>query len=96
MAFVWDEEKRESNLAKHGLDLADAWLVFESPYLERLDQRQNYGEDRWTLLGMLGAHVVFLVYSERRRDIRVISLRKATPQERRIYEQAVQNRPRTP
>lgn len=92
MAFVWDEGKRETNLAKHGLDFADAWQVFEAPYLERLDQRRDYGEDRHLVLGMFGQHVVFLVHTERGEDTRIISFRKATPQERRIYEKTVLNR----
>ena len=93
MGFVWDGVKREANLAKHGLDFEDAWQVFESPYLERLDTRRDYGEDRWAVLGRIGVTVVFLAYTEREKDLRVISLRKATPKERMIYEQTITHRP---
>lgn len=93
MGFEWDEEKRAANLAKHALDFADAWQVFEAPYLESLDQRRDYGEDRFAVLGMFGPHVVFLVHTQRGEDTRVISFRKATPRERRIYERAVHDRP---
>lgn len=92
MGFVWDEAKRETNLAKHGLDFEDAWKVFEGPRLERLDCRQDYGEDRWAALGMIEGWVVFLAYTDRGEDIRVISLRRATPEERRAYEKAISNR----
>ncbi|MGE4424748.1 MAG: BrnT family toxin [Pseudodesulfovibrio sp.] len=92
MGFTWDEVKREANLAKHGLDFADAWKVFEEPYLERLDTRCDYGEDRWAVLGRVEGLGVVLVYTEREADVRIISLRKATPDERRIYEQTISKR----
>ncbi len=82
----WDEAKRQSNLAKHGLDFAVALEIFADYFMERLDTRQDYGEDRWFTLGMLHAEVVVLVYAERDDTFRPISLRKATAQERRIYE----------
>ncbi len=92
MAFIWDEDKRLKNLAKHGLDFIDAEHVFENPYLEKLDTRHNYGEDRWVTLGMIAPNIVVLIYTERGEDTRIISLRKATSQERRIYEKAIANR----
>lgn len=88
MNVTWDEGKRRANLAKHGLDFAAAEKLFDDYRLERLDTRQDYGEDRWIALGMIHGKVVVLVYTERDEDIRAISLRKATPEERTIYEQA--------
>ncbi len=46
MRFVWDEEKRETNLLRHGLDFADAWEIFLSPLLTAVDVREAYGEER--------------------------------------------------
>ena len=86
----WDEAKRESNLAKHGLDLAIALELFADYFMERLDTRQDYGEDRWVALGILRGLIVVLVYTERNGMLRPISLRKATARERSIYEQARQ------
>jgi len=88
LKVIWDEEKRRANLAKHGLDFAAAEGLFDDYRLERLDTRQDYGEDRWIALGLIQGNIVVLVYTERDEDIRVISLRKATPEERTIYEQA--------
>ena len=90
MELEWDEEKREINLAKHGLDLAVSLELFADYFMERLDTRQDYGEDRWVALGMIRGQAVVLVYAERDDRLRPISLRKATVQERSIYEQARQ------
>jgi uncharacterized DUF497 family protein len=93
VSIEWDEAKRVVNLDKHGLDFADAGEVLEGPCLERLDTRKDYGEDRWLVLGSLRGRVVFLVYTEREERMRIISFRKATAEERKVYEQAVANRP---
>jgi len=53
MEMEWDESKREGNLAKHGLDFAIAQEIFADYFMERLDTRQDYGEDRWVVLGMI-------------------------------------------
>lgn len=90
MELEWDEAKRESNLAKHGLDLAVSLELFADYFMERLDTRRDYGEDRWIALGMIRGMLVVLVYTERDDTLRPISLRKATIQERSIYEQARQ------
>lgn len=90
MELEWDEEKRESNLAKHGLDLTVSLELFADYFMERLDTRHDYGEDRWVALGIIRGTVVVLVYTERDDKLRPISLRKATVQERSIYERARQ------
>ena len=90
MELEWDEAKRESNLAKHGFDLAVSQELFADYFVEPLDTRQDYGEERWTALGMIRGLVVVLVYTERDDTLRPISLRRATSQERSIYEQARQ------
>jgi hypothetical protein len=89
MRFEWDEQKNRANLQKHGIDFADAAEVFASPMLIALDDREEYGEERWIGLGMLKARVVVVIYTERDEDtIRIISLRKALRHERERYEQA--------
>lgn len=90
MELEWDEEKRESNLAKHGLDLTVSLELFADYFMERLDTRHDYGEDRWVALGVIRGTIVVLVYTERDDKFRPISLRKATVQERSIYEQVRQ------
>ena len=90
MELEWDEAKREDNLAKHGFDFAIALELFADYFMERLDVRHDYGEDRWVALGMMRGVLVVLVYTERDSKLRPISLRKATIMERSIYEKARQ------
>ncbi len=94
MRFEWDENKNNENIRKHGLDFADAWQVFENPLLSKLDDRENYGEDRWIGVGMMSnGVVVVLVFTEKKHEtIRIISMRKATKNERTRYEKAIQDR----
>jgi uncharacterized protein len=71
---------------------ADAWEVFEGPLLAGLDEREDYGEDRWIGIGFLRGIVVVVVFTERGEDtIRVVSLRKALKHERIKYEQALRD-----
>jgi hypothetical protein len=89
MKFEWNRQKNKANVEKHGLDFADAYRVFESPLLVKLDDREEYGEDRWIGIGLMDTRVVVIVFTEPQADtIRVISFRKATTDERRHYEQA--------
>ena len=46
MNFEWDEQKNRENIRKHGLDLSDAWKIFQAPLVIDLDLRTDYGEDR--------------------------------------------------
>ncbi len=80
MEFEWDERKNQVNITKHELDFADAVKVFRLPLRISLDQRQDYGEERWIGLGMLDGRVVLVVFTEPdEKTIRIISLRKALP-----------------
>ena len=90
MRFEWDDEKNKSNIVKHGFDFADAWEIFEAPLLVGLDDREDYGEDRWIGVGLLRGHIIVVVFTERDAEtIRFISLRKASRHERIKYEQAI-------
>ena len=92
MRFEWDEAKRKANLRKHGLDFRDAWKIFETPMLTALDDREDYGEDRWIGLGMLNNRVVVVIFTERGEDtIRIISMMKAVSDEKRRYEQLLRD-----
>jgi len=92
MQFEWDEQKNQANIRKHGFSLADAWEVFEAPMLVDLDDRFDYGENRWIGIGQLRTRIVVVVYAEPNDEtIRIISLRKALSHERHAYEQAFGN-----
>ncbi len=74
MRFTWDEAKRRANLAKHGLDFADAHRIFSSEIVEFEDDRFQYDEQRVVTLGLLDYLVVMVVSVERGKTIRIISM----------------------
>ncbi len=93
MRFEWDKQKNQINIAKHGLDFADAHKVFDNPMLIQLDARYDYDEERWIGIGLLNHLVVVVVYVERSDGeiIRIISMRKAMNYERRRFEESITN-----
>ena len=64
-----------------------ATTVFKDPFaIERVDDRENYGEERFVMVGMAeGRVVLFLAFSEREERIRIISARRATQSEQDDY-----------
>lgn len=90
--IMWDEQKNQINIRKHGYSFADAAEIFESFMLIDLDDRYAYGENRWVGVGRLQFRVVVVIYSEPDKNtVRIISLRKALKHEREAYEQAFRN-----
>ena len=85
MFFEWDAEKNAANIRKHGIYFDDAILVFsDENYIEYYDDAHSIDEDRYNVIGMVN-DILFVVYTERKRCIRIISARLATPKERRLY-----------
>jgi uncharacterized DUF497 family protein len=86
--FVWDEAKRESNLRKHGLDFRDAHLVYDNPDKCTYDSsRQGERRSLDLAFAVVKGLLLALVYTERGDDVRVISFRPASREERKQYEQ---------
>lgn len=88
MQFEWDEEKEQKNIKKHGIDFETAARVFgDENRLEFYDEVHSENEDRYITIGMIDevAYIVMVVYTEREEAIRLISARKATKQEGRMY-----------
>jgi uncharacterized DUF497 family protein len=94
MHFEWDEQKNRENIRKRNLDFADARKVFQRPVLRMLDNRKDYGEDRWIGIGMLdNTRTVVVVFTEPAENtMRIISMRKALAHERKRYEQALRDK----
>ena len=82
MRLEWDENKRKENIRKHGFDFVDAWKIFATPMLTDLDEREDYGEDRWIGIGVLDACIVVVVFAEREESdeevIRIYFIKKGT------------------
>jgi len=85
MKFEWDEAKNNYNKKAHGISFETALHVFDDPYyLEVYDFEHSDDEDRYIALGKVG-EVIFVVFTERKVRIRLISARIATSSERRLY-----------
>ena len=89
--FTWSERKRSINLDEHGLDFADAARVFEGMTYTYEDDRFGYGERRFITLGLLADVPVSIAHTEANDEIRVISFRKATAREERLFFDQVQD-----
>ena len=87
MRYQWDRNKALTNLNKHGIDFADAVLVFSDELaITIFDPR--FAEERFITIGMDGlSRVLVVVYTMRESEIRSFSARKATKNERRQYEE---------
>jgi uncharacterized DUF497 family protein len=84
--FQWDEAKAAENYAKRGVSFETAIKVFGDPFaVERLDDREDYGEERFILIGTAEEAVVTVVYTERNGRFRIISARRATRHEQDDY-----------
>jgi uncharacterized DUF497 family protein len=87
MIYEWDKTKSCTNLVKHGLDFSDAERVLEGPCVTFEDSRFDYGEERLITLGLLADRVVVVAHAPRGEDVtRIISMRKATRREQKIYQ----------
>ena len=87
--LIWDETKRRSNLAKHGLDFGDA---LESRF--RLDIAVvRGGESRMQSVSYAPGFLAVLtvVHTEREGATRVISFRPASSKEREVYDAWLEN-----
>lgn len=85
MEFEWDENKRLTNIGKHGIDFLDIPVVFDGFTVTVEDNRFAYSEQRFITLGLLKGRVVTVVHAERDDRIRIISVRRATKYEERSY-----------
>lgn len=90
--ILWDATKQQANLAKHGLDFADAVMVLDSPY--RLDIGSVRGGEQRTqsfayVFDVLA--VLTVVHVEREDALRIVSFRPASEEERSGYHDWLEN-----
>ena len=91
MQFEWDQQKNLANYAKHKINFEFACEVFDDPLAAYRLERVVHGEERWIVVGKaLNMHVLVVVHTYRTHEekevIRIISARRATSHERRLYE----------
>ncbi|MDE2697384.1 MAG: BrnT family toxin [Gemmatimonadota bacterium] len=86
--FQWDENKAQSNLLKHGIAFEEAAEVFFDPFHQTGDASTD-DEQRDFIVGYsLLQRILLVVYVERDQRTRIISARRATRHERKLYEEA--------
>lgn len=88
LVLTWDEAKGETNLAKHGLDFADAGLVLASDFRMDLPVTRN-GEERVQSFAYVFDRLVVLLLVHVPKDAatRVVSFRTANQSERNAYHE---------
>ncbi len=89
LAFEWDEEKSKRNVRKHGVTFEEAKTVFNDPFAITIaDPDHSAEEERYLDIGLSVKERVLVVwYTEREENIRIIGCRRATPSERKTYEE---------
>jgi len=93
MKFEWDKNKETINIKKHGVTFEQASYVFTDRFaLNRFDDEHSDEEDRWVILGQSLNETLLLVVHAFRDNlgtefVRIISARKATKLETKVYQQ---------
>ena len=90
MRFDWDPDKNELNIRNRGISFEEAQEAFFDPNaLEEYDEEHSTAkEPRFNLVGLTKRRLLVVVFIEIRNEtIRIISARKAGPQQRKTYEQ---------
>ncbi|MGO9326347.1 MAG: BrnT family toxin [Terracidiphilus sp.] len=86
LEFEWDQAKAKSNLEKHGVSFLAAAAIFQNERLERVDDREDYGEVRWIALGRVDIEVYRVIYTWRAENlVRIVSAQRASKDEEEIY-----------
>lgn len=89
MKFEWDQSKAASNLKKHGVSFEEAKTVFDNPLAVIFDdEAHSVDEQREIIIGHSRQNRLLLIaFTERSGNVRIISARLSTRNERKDYEQ---------
>jgi hypothetical protein len=86
LQFEWHHAKARSNYAKHGVTFDTARKAFQDPLMvEILDDSEDYGEERFLVIGMVEGELLSAIYTPRHGRNRLISARHATKDEQDHY-----------
>ncbi|MEH6435763.1 BrnT family toxin [Massilia sp. DD77] len=88
MDIAFDTTKNQTNIEKHGVELAAAAQFEWDDALAWADERKSYGEERMCAIGYIGMRLFYVVYVDRAEVRRIISLRKANTREVKRYAEA--------
>jgi uncharacterized DUF497 family protein len=93
MKFEWHIQKSEDCFQNRGFDFAYAIRAFLDPDRTiRKDDRYDYEESRYILMGKIDFRLFCVVYTMRHGVIRIISARKANSREVKAYEESINHR----
>ncbi len=89
LKFEWDEKKAKSNRSKHQVTFEEASTIFDDPlFITLLDIEHSTDEERYITIGVSNSNQLLMVaHTDSGGQIRIISARKATNNERRFYEE---------
>ena len=89
MKFEWNLEKARQNLEKHSVSFEEAATVFnDSLSVTFPDPQHSLGENRYVMIGVSKfGKLLVVAHTDRNDNVRLISARKATRQEKRFYEE---------
>ena len=92
MEFEWDEQKRQANIEKHGIDFYRAKQIWDGEVLEIPSPQSERREQRFIAWGLMEGKVISIVYTWRGRKRRIISARRARKYEEETYQSALGRR----
>lgn len=86
--FEWDDTKAASNLRKHRVSFDEAITVFGDVRAVTFSDTDHFeSEERSRTYGLSNkGRLLVVVHTERRNNVRIISARRATRNEKAIYE----------
>jgi uncharacterized protein len=89
LVFEWDAGKAAANAKKHGVSFDEAKTIFNDPWLMTYpDPDHSNDEERYVSIGHSErGRALVVVHTEREARLRIITCRRATPAERRFYEE---------
>lgn len=92
--FEWDDDKAERNRRQHGVGFDEAQTAFSDPnFIEIFDEGHSENEARHVIIGFSSkGRLLFVVYTVRNSEIRLIHARLADGKWRRIYEEENEGR----
>lgn len=85
ITFEFDEAKSQANLSKHGINFADAQLLWDDPRLLEIPAKTE-DEPRYLVIGLMNKKYWSAVITYRGENIRLISVRRSRPEEVALYE----------
>jgi len=87
--FEWDEKKKSSNFAKHGVSFEEASTVF-GDFSSITIEDSRHSENRFVMIGLsVHYNLLVIVHTERTNRIRIISARFASKREVEDYEKGI-------